>query len=321
MWLSNFACIPRFNKGNSYSPSWSKAAEWENQSQYQEMFIYLAGLYLNLFKWNGLPDTCLERALERTLFYNGKALFFRDDDISDKGKFPTIDLQGEAHYWHTPVNLDVGLNIYYEHVWRTAYSYNFEKRFNMENSVVIRNNRQMFPGYPSVVIYTEKLVDIARQLDVTAENLKTPYIITSTDAGKTSVEQFMHKKRRNTDAFIATNGMNLDDIKVWPSNGNPTTLTTMTDYKHDIFNEFLTRLGIDNANTDKKERLLTSEVNANNGLIDSSVNILLQAREEACEEINRLFGLNVSVELRNKEEIEEVMDDGALYENDPRTTP
>ena len=68
--------------------------------------------------------------------------------------------------------------------------------------------------------------------------------------------------------------------------------------KHDIINECYTLLGISNANTDKKERLIVDEVNANDGQILATTNNMLMMRQLACDQINKMFGLNVSVKLR-----------------------
>ena len=60
----------------------------------------------------------------------------------------------------------------------------------------------------------------------------------------------------------------------------------------------MTLLGIDNANQDKKERVQSAEVNANNTQIIASRNIWLSERQKAVEKFNEKFGQNVKVSFR-----------------------
>lgn len=65
--------------------------------------------------------------------------------------------------------------------------------------------------------------------------------------------------------------------------------------KAKIWGEIMTFLGIDNANQEKRERLVANEVEANNGQVEISRLRGLDARRYACEQINERYGLNVSV--------------------------
>lgn len=73
------------------------------------------------------------------------------------------------------------------------------------------------------------------------------------------------------------------------------------DLKRSITNEFLTEIGVNNANTDKKERLNSDEVNANNGEISLIVNQWIKQVNEDLDVANALFGLNVRFELIREE--------------------
>ena len=61
---------------------------------------------------------------------------------------------------------------------------------------------------------------------------------------------------------------------------------------------FDTDVGIPNANTDKKERLVTDEVNANNVETATRCELWLENLKMACERTNAMFGINVSVDWR-----------------------
>lgn len=79
------------------------------------------------------------------------------------------------------------------------------------------------------------------------------------------------------------------------------------DVMRELENRFCTEIGLPNANTDKKERLISDEVNANNQETKSRVNLWLDELKKCCCNINRKYGLNISVELRGET-------DGELYD-------
>ena len=70
--------------------------------------------------------------------------------------------------------------------------------------------------------------------------------------------------------------------------------------KHMIINDFLTEIGIANSNSDKRERVQSAEVDANNSA--TAVNIIhwKENLENGIFEANDMFGLNLSVKLREE---------------------
>lgn len=71
----------------------------------------------------------------------------------------------------------------------------------------------------------------------------------------------------------------------------------LLDSRRTIVNEFLTEIGVNNANTDKKERLVTAEVNANNEEVKCLVEVIRNNIQMSFDEINRISDLNLRVEL------------------------
>ena len=68
---------------------------------------------------------------------------------------------------------------------------------------------------------------------------------------------------------------------------------------------FDTEIGIPNANTDKRERLITDEVNANNFEVKSKCELWLESLQEAAKETNAMFGTDISVDFRK--ELQEII--------------
>lgn len=69
--------------------------------------------------------------------------------------------------------------------------------------------------------------------------------------------------------------------------------------KRKIMSEFLTEIGVNNANTDKRERLTDNEVEANDSEIQLNAGYWLDNIKEGIEQTNNMFGLNISVKLKN----------------------
>ena len=77
-----------------------------------------------------------------------------------------------------------------------------------------------------------------------------------------------------------------------------------------IEQRFCTAIGIPNANTEKRERLITDEVQINNAETVSLVNLWLGTLREDLKRVNEMFGLSISVNYRYEEE---QRDEESLY--------
>lgn len=69
--------------------------------------------------------------------------------------------------------------------------------------------------------------------------------------------------------------------------------------KRKLMSEFLTEIGVNNTNTDKRERLTDNEVEANNGEIQLNAGYWFDNIKEGIEQTNKMFGLNLEVKLKN----------------------
>lgn len=98
--------------------------------------------------------------------------------------------------------------------------------------------------------------------------------------------------------FVGENG-NLSDENVFRL---PVKETFVADdiqiLKRKIVNEFLTEIGINNTNLDKRERLTDDEVNANNMEVYANIQHWIDNIKDGFERANKLYNLNLSVKIR-----------------------
>lgn len=245
---------------------------------------YLRLLAMSIFEWSGMPDSINTRFIEKMLFDKGSCLFFKD-------KFKGLDYLALGC---TPNGMK---NVYDEFTGYTAVSNLYSHQYAAKDCVFIRNNADAIPTSLMTTLYSRRLYNAVRAMDVNIQQQKTPKIIACKDSQRLTIENIMMQRDENALAIVIDSGMTGETLKSIDMAG-PYICDDLMQYKTDVFNEFMSRLGMNNANTDKKERMITDEVAANNQLIQLSLETMLIPRQTAAAEINRKFGLNVSCNMR-----------------------
>ena len=239
---------------------------------------------LNMFEWINLPKTVDARFIELVLFEEGKINFFEDKLIG---------------FLALRVNESGKQNVYNEFDKKRIYANNgFSRVRNLRNSVTIYNNYLRTPTYTTVNLYAIRLARVTRAIDLNIEAQKTPILITCPENQKLSLKNVYEQYKGNAPVIYTDSEFNLDSIKVLKTDA-PFVVDKLTLYKHDIWNEVMTFLGVNNSNQDKKERLVANEVDANDEQIEQARFNMLDARKDACKKINDMFGLNIDVKFRN----------------------
>ena len=249
-----------------------------------------------LFSWKNLPNNMDDRWIEKYLFTNGKCIFYKDpvmgEMVAGFGQMSSINCYGDPTKVY-PV--------------APNYVYEGDQLINGENCYVIRNNDLMLPTFPTVRMYAFKLTNIDRAIDINIEAQKSPILVRCTDKQRLSLKNAINQRRDNEPVIYADNSFDKDMITTLDLNP-PLVFPDLQVQKHMVLNEVFTDLGINNANMDKRERMVANEVEANNEQVKASEDVILKVRQEACKQINRIFGTNISVERRNFDEIPEYKD-------------
>jgi len=69
--------------------------------------------------------------------------------------------------------------------------------------------------------------------------------------------------------------------------------------KRKIMSEFLTEIGVNNANTDKRERLTDDEVQANDAEIQLNSSYWLEELREGFNRANKMYNLNINIKVKD----------------------
>lgn len=269
-------------------PRPAKTEFWEsarmNNNTYIQYYNRLTELAINVFEWKNLPPTVDPRFLELTLFADGMALFFRDDVLG---------------YLGLQTMIGGPLDVYRIPIYRRAYASNgYQLERDPTNSVIIFNNYLHTNCLLDIEMYAKRLYEIERAIDVNVKGQKTPILI-KTSENQRLVMKNLYKQYDGNEPFIfGDKNLDVNGVEVLNTNV-PFISDALQILKRQIWNEALTYIGIENSNTEKKERLVTDEIDSNLGGVRAQVLTRLNARKDAAVKINAMFGLNIEVNLRD----------------------
>lgn len=249
-----------------------------NRRNFQMYLQQLTALAVNRFRWVGLPDTCDERYLETVLFQNGVAT------IAENGGFLYSlmgALSGNPNMYGNPTE------------WECIGANGTQFKANPSTGVVIWDNRQRLPLISQIELYARKLAAVDRAADVNMFHQHTPYLLTAPKEKQNDLIQVFKQISGGEPAILA-----LPDFSSIEINAIKTDVPFMGEqfenYKHQIYNDVYTLLGIDSLSR-KSERMIQDEVLAENEPTSLLALDPLTARREACKQLNDLFGLDVHV--------------------------
>lgn len=261
-------------------------------------------LALNRYKWENLPNGIESRYIEEMLYDNGECAMFDHPDLG------LCVLRSSSRE---------NLNIYGEPTKLSLTGFNEHRTVMMDECVRILNNDLGLPTQENILYYARRMAEID---DIIMQNLRqqrVPYLFATDDNNSFSMKTLYDRIYQGEPAiFIDKEMLNgqSENIMVIPTTA-PYLVDKLQIQKQEMERELLTFLGINNT-LEKKERLLQDETNSNNQFIKMSSDIGYKQRLLACDMMNEMFGLNVSVIETQDEFKEEVNDSGKLYNDDRR---
>ena len=256
----------------------------DNKLIYNHYYNRLMELAISRFQWNNLPDSVDSRFLEITLCNYGFAIFFKDEVMG---------------YLALKSMINGPLNVYNIPVRRKAYANNgYQKELNENDSVIIYNNMMHTNVNTDLKIFADKLYQIDRTLMVNINAQKTPVAILCDENQRLTMMNLYAKYEGNEPFIFGSKNLDLKSIQSINTQA-PYIADKLWETKTQLWNEAMTYLGISNVSMVKKERLVTDEVSRNMGATVASRYSELRERQRACDRINKMFGLNVSVEFNS----------------------
>lgn len=274
---------------NKHNPSRQNRQFWEsafsNTFRYKMYYDRIIDLAISRWEYKNLPDTIDQRFMELVLIADGQAVYFNDEVIGNLCLRTTIN--GPLDLYDIPI-------------MRRAYSTNgYQRQLSIDDSVLIFNNYLHRPSKAEIGYYADRLAKFDEIIDINLNAQKTPILIQADQTERFSMQQLYMQYDGNVPYIFGSKNLRPDSIKVMKTDA-PFLADRIYQMKVDCWNEMLTWLGISNVSIMKKERMITDEVQRSQGGTNASKYSSLEARRDAVEKINAMFGQNIEVGFREE---------------------
>lgn len=269
------------------------------ETGYRYWFSKLLSIVLSIFEWKGLPDSLPSREIEIQLILFGHCVVFVKN-----GKLVTthVDLYGIDDYYQ-PTNgtyaqpilgsSNLTLNGYDNIlIWNSPLQDNVAD-YPVDNSL-----------YTFIARYARRLADLeSTSNNYAVINRAASFPVAKNDKVRQSIHKFLNALSLGKREIISDDAI-IEGFKnePFPKNSSVDDIIKWEDARDKVFEQFYRDLGVKFRNN-KRAQMTDEEVEADDQVLLIALDDLQKAREKSIPDWLTKFGLNVSVELNPKFDI------------------
>ena len=268
--------------------------------------LYNLARLQSMFKYDGLPDTIPQKWLEHYLLVNGSCVFIKDGDdlIATTG-----GMGGLPDRYYIPTQYIVA-NPYVKPETRKTYTIGVD-------CVLIRNDTYSQGLLPLLTRYCSQLVENDVTMNVADILARAMITMSATDSQtKESIEKWLCDLRKGKISAIgelpSMVGNQDRSLNITPFQQVASIITDLIEYHQYLKAGLYNEIGL-NANYNmKRESINSNESQLNDDMLHPLIDDMLARRREALEEVNAMFGTNITVEFNSAWETNEIEEDLTL---------
>lgn len=273
-----------------YAPFWERK-KLNNMPQNEEnnlQMLYervLSELAMNRFKWEGFPESVDTRFLEMQLHFNGLAVAFKDTGTTERAGTDRIFVlratpSGQRNIMDNPTAFTLsgpGLQSRFQGV-----------QLSIRNCVPIWPNYTRMTDADIITTYARKLAKVDRTIEINLDSARRTKVLVYDENTRLSAENIERQINSGAPAIRVKQDIGTM-IQAMDLGVDPKSIETLSVVRARLWSEAMGLLGINNANQDKKERLVESEVDSNTDQVANMRRVNLNARQDACVAMRRMF--------------------------------
>lgn len=266
-----------------------RKGKYMNKAYYSRLWkMRLSDLACNMFPYYNMPDEVNMNAVSKMVMLGGYAIFFKDRDLEKyfclEGALTGVDPYGYPTY-AKPISKNISEGII------------FPEMKVGEECIIIYANKVRSSALPYIVEYADKLAELDVAIKMNTRAMKHPLMIKTTEQKKDSIATLMAQYEDDyyvvfpDQALLDNSSLQVMDFKVSASE-----ILNLQKEKETVMNEFFNIFGI-SGSVEKRERMISGEMNAMMEQVAVNRNMWMSAQKDAIDKINKMFGLNISIEV------------------------
>lgn len=245
-------------------------------------FRYISGIIgikTSLFTYDDLPGNLKPYILETALLFSSNLCFYKYGGTNE-WLLCSYEPTGDYDYYMQPTKVSI----------LSMNGITLATDVPFDSLILVKDNFFNIPPILSIKEYVDKLVYLERQEDKIVDLACFPVAFCGNKKQANQLRE-LTKKAGNGTAYILGDDSITDAVKSFNINVpiSPTEIHEMRDHWK---RECLSSLGIYSAD-EKRERIITAEINATNDYTDYCYQSCKLARKSFCDEFNRLTNSHV----------------------------
>jgi len=262
---------------------------------FRHYFNFLIRDLFQVFKFGGLPDNINETFLKYCLFCNGKVVFFE----TDAGELLALN----GNYSGDP-------DVYYIPQKVIVTNPTLKKSYLMERDVEcvvvyctetdIYNQVSEFGGLYTLLCRTATmLADSDLSINVAQKNKRLINVLAAEDQKtKDAIDAVVHKQYEGEPYAVVMKSLidNVQSVPIAEKSSNNDIMQLIESHQY-ILSHFYESLGLQTHDQIKKERLITAEINDNDGIAKLNIDNILATINNGLQKVNEKYGTEITVKL------------------------
>lgn len=267
---------------------------------------YLKNLLRSLFIYKSdTPSIDFQAHEENLLFRSGFSVGFKTDAVIDK------ELKNNVMIASGAIS---GVDAYFRPTLFTPANPRIigpvKRTPGVDCAICYNTQNYQFPETvnPIVDIYADLLAHVMISTRTSVINSRVTLIPTVADDKEAlRVTELIKKMYEGESYALAYEISDLDGKSIFPVKARDNIVVSeLADARRNILADFFSEIGVQTLAVDKRERTNLMEMDSNSQQQKISCDVMLKPRERWCEEMNRIFGTNISVKFNESEVLKNV---------------